>query len=76
MSYARMGKDSDVYVFMSVSGHLECCGCLLGDRWDFPSTGAMVAHLESHRQVGHRVPDYTVPALWEDDAENWGGDHG
>lgn len=29
MSYARVSGDSDVYVFMSVFGHLECCGCLL-----------------------------------------------
>ena len=31
MSYARFSH-SDVYVFMCVSGKLECCGCILQTR--------------------------------------------
>lgn len=27
MSYCRTGVDSDVYIFHSVYGELECCGC-------------------------------------------------
>lgn len=27
MSYARFTKDSDVYVFLNMSGRLECWGC-------------------------------------------------
>jgi hypothetical protein len=71
MSYARFGWDgSDVYVFLSVSGHLECCACKLGDAWDFPSTDAMIAHLEAHRGVGHCVPQDTIDELLADKAEN------
>lgn len=29
MSFARFGAGSDLYVFASVSGGVECCGCLL-----------------------------------------------
>jgi hypothetical protein len=32
MSYARFGADSDVYVFESVEGVFECCGCRLHAR--------------------------------------------
>ena len=33
MSYARFGcDDSDVYVFLHVSGFLYCCGCILQER--------------------------------------------
>ena len=33
MSYARFGAGgSDVYVFFSVHGGLECCGCILQER--------------------------------------------
>ena len=33
MSYARFGWDgSDVYVFFTPAGFLECCGCLLQER--------------------------------------------
>jgi len=42
MSYARFGWDgSDVYVFMHVSGHLECCACILahGDWESFLAGG-------------------------------------
>jgi len=27
MSYCRFGKDSDVYMYMHVLGHIDCCGC-------------------------------------------------
>lgn len=31
MSYCRFGE-GDVYVYLSVDHHLECCGCILQDR--------------------------------------------
>ena len=31
MSYSRFSH-ADVYVFMCVSGNLECCGCILQER--------------------------------------------
>lgn len=70
MAYARFSY-ADVYVFMSTSGHLECCGCKLGDEWAFDSTQAMVDHLAEHRAAGHNVPDGIEADLWADDRENW-----
>lgn len=70
MAYSRFGF-ADVYVFMSTSGHLECCGCSLGNQWHFDSTQAMVDHLAEHRAAGQRVPDGIEEALREDDRENW-----
>ncbi len=64
MSYARFGC-GDVYVFMSTSGHLECCGCILGDQWSFASTQEMVDHLAEHRAAGHDVPDGIDPVTGE-----------
>ena len=71
MSYARFGSSSDVYIFMSTQGHLECCGCILGDRWEFDSTQAMVDHIAVHRAVGHTVPDGIEDDLRADDQANW-----
>lgn len=96
MSYSRF-SGADVYTFFSVSGKLECCGCILQERewvddptWpifkghlqavdpiietEFDSTAAMVAHLREHIAAGHHVPDYVIPAIEADDAENFGGD--
>ena len=70
MAYARFSH-ADVYVFMSTSGHLECCGCRLSDEWGFDSTQAMVDHLATHRAAGHNVPDGIEDDLWEDDRDNW-----
>jgi hypothetical protein len=70
MSYARF-SNADVYVFMSTSGHLECCGCWLGDQWEFHSTQEMVDHLAAHRAAGHDVPEGIEDELWADDRENW-----
>lgn len=70
MSYARF-SDADVYVYMSVSGYLSCCGCWLGDEWNFTSTDAMIAHIQEHRKAGHDVPDNLEDALRADDEENF-----
>lgn len=71
MSYARFGsQDSDVYVFLCVSGHLECCGCSLSDTWAYRSTDAMIAHLREHQRRGDVVPEHTFDGLEEDRAEN------
>ena len=70
MAYTRF-SNADVYVFMSTSGHLECCRCRLGDQWGFDSTQAMVDHLAEHRAVGHHVPDGVEQDLWNDDEHNW-----
>lgn len=71
MSYARFSDDSSVYVFLSVTGHLECCGCALrGERefWNFcaDSTDAMIDHLKAHKDAGHKVPRECMGRLMAD----------
>jgi len=75
MSYARFGwNNSDVYVFLHVSGFLECCACLLvHDEWEpygAKDTQTMVNHLKKHEAVGHTVPPEVYTRLWEDHEEN------
>ena len=71
MSYARFGYDSDVYVFLSVSGHLECCACRLASTTQiFASTDAMLAHLSAHADLGDRVPADTISDLKHDRDSN------
>lgn len=64
MAYARF-SDCDVYVFLSVSGHLECCMCSLGPDLLAPNTAEMLAHLQRHREAGHDVPDEVFEELRE-----------
>lgn len=78
MSYARFGWDgSDVYVFMHVFGHLECCACVLSENPDYfsfkaNSTQEMIDHLKEHQDAKHVVPRDVYDWLWEDDEENFG----
>ena len=79
MSYARFGWDnSDVYVFMHVSGWLECCMCtLVRDHQDEISfrasdTDTMIAHLKKHIAVKDYVPSHVFDDLIADDEENFG----
>ena len=67
MSYARMGADSDVYVYADAGvGRLRCCGCMA----DFSTTVAMIDHLREHIANGDAVPGRTIPALEADRATN------
>lgn len=70
MAYSRFSY-ADVYVFMSVYGALECCGCSLSGDWNYDSTQAMVDHLAEHRAAGHSVPAGIEDELRRDDAENF-----
>jgi hypothetical protein len=64
VSYCRFGwGGSDVYVFLSVSGCLECCGCRLSEEWSYSSTDAMLAHLREHVSKGDTVPDSAIRRL-------------
>lgn len=72
MSYSTFNEDSDVYVFMSVHGHLECCGCsVTGGFYYAQTTQDMCDHLAKHRKQGDVVPDTLEEELWEDDADNF-----
>lgn len=70
MAYSRFSY-ADLYVFMNISGYLECCGCWLGKQWDFGSTQEMVDHIAEHRAAGHAVPDSLEDSLRADDESNF-----
>lgn len=71
MSYARK-LDGDVYVFLSVGGHLECCMCDLPgpDTFITTTTAAMLSHLDEHIAAGHEVPDDARLGLKADQSVN------
>lgn len=69
MSYARLSY-CDVYVLLSVGGHLECCMCSLGPTFTATKTDDMIAHMDAHRAAGHDVPDETYDGLREDQEVN------
>lgn len=72
MSYARFGQDgSDVYIFMSTGGWLECCWCSLGETFEASSTAEMLAHIDEHRSVGDFVPGHVPLDLQLDDSSNF-----
>ena len=57
MSYARFGRDSDVYVYPDVGGYISCCGCSLSRDWAHYSVESVVNHMREHVDAGHTVPD-------------------
>ncbi len=69
MSYARLGKDSDVYVYESETA-LTCQWCALKfNGQNFTGTREeMIAHLLEHMGAGHLVPKHTLDALREEAA--------
>jgi phage replication-related protein YjqB (UPF0714/DUF867 family) len=77
MSYCRF-LEADVYVFMHVSGWLECCMCPLvrehQDEISFKAfdTDTMIAHLKKHVAAQHHVPLHVFDDLIADDKENFG----
>lgn len=73
MSYARLGPDSDVYVYPDSGGFVCCFGCLLaGDTsgddalsTDLHSAEAAAAHMQAHVDAGHKVrADLLDPAAF------------
>lgn len=65
MALCRFGSDSDVYVYYSTEGGIECCGCRLGSAKmvNVVTEAEMIAHLEEHRRAGHRVPSEALEDL-------------
>ena len=71
MSYARFGWGSDVYVFASTGGWVECCACPLHPQawgsYELHGADEVVAHLQEHVAAGHEVPaDLLDPATYPD----------
>jgi hypothetical protein len=64
MSYARIGKDSAVYV-IDTGGYYQCISCHLlpkchwFDSYRTTSLAELRSHLEEHDAVGHRIPRHT-----------------
>lgn len=69
MSYARFAWDnSDVYIFATYDGTIECCGCHINDGASITRDGpeGMLDHVKSHREFGDTVPSYVDERLeWE-----------
>lgn len=75
MAYARFGKDSDVYVYLSITDKYVCCSCALQEDatvYDgyrlWPDTNMdtpeqVIEHLREHVGAGHRVPDRAFERL-------------
>jgi len=66
MSYCRFGEDSDIYLYPHVYGDYICCACRL--RGTFGSTvlitlAEVLEHLQAHRDVGHKVPEYAFERI-------------
>lgn len=66
MSFARWGKNCDLYLFSDVAGGITCCGCLLSDEesedayfraYSFPE---LEQHLRAHEQAGHQFPPHLL----------------
>jgi hypothetical protein len=65
MAYSRF-TDSDIYIYPSTLGHIECAGCFLNIAKDeyslFKSTQiyddeTLLIHLLQHKISGHKMPD-------------------
>jgi hypothetical protein len=57
MALARLGDDSDVYVYEYDNDQFMCQWCQLNWGRNYTTdTEGMRAHLHHHRDVGHRVP--------------------
>ena len=58
MSWCRFGPSSDLYIFDTFEGGVECCGCFLsedGCPFEAASVVEMMAHIRDHVAAGHTV---------------------
>lgn len=67
MSVIRFGEEgSDVYVYASVKGYWECCGCRLvkeQSQSQFYTADGMILHLQYHLSCGDVVPESAIRRL-------------
>jgi hypothetical protein len=74
MIYARIPQ-SDVYVFRTEAGPVQCSLCSFGDMLEAyfraESTQEMVDHLKAHERKGDMVPSDIFEKLIADDANNY-----
>ena len=81
MAYSRF-YDSDIYIYPSVEGHIECAGCFLNIPTDeynlFKSEHilddeTLLMHILQHRISGHNIPEGLEAEILRD-PERYGGD--
>ena len=68
MSYARLGPESDVYVYDDCDEGLTCWNCSFcqqdtDEHYLVKSANEMILHLEEHLKSGHKVPAYAFESL-------------
>jgi len=66
MSYCRLSKDSDVYMFRNMDGKIECNGCCMEEPHGHPvfdTPQEAFEHLRRHRQAGDKVPQYAIDSI-------------
>lgn len=71
MSYCRMTKDSDAYMYPHVDGYIECMGCKLNggkDRYFYYRSAALL-HMQRHKEAGHKIPLYAIKGLQKEMSE-------
>lgn len=74
MSYARMGGDSDVYIFEHAGGYIQCCGCILTKPEEYEWVGfanlatarEALTHLDLHVAHGDLVPQRAFDRIREE----------
>jgi len=68
MALARIGDESDVYVYEDCDGQVVCSGCLLNNNRviTFSSYTEAIEHLIDHQERRHAVPDYVINQLGSD----------
>lgn len=72
MSYARLGPESQVYVFPGMDGRFYCHHCPrgLGDGTGLGAF-AMARHMREHIAAGDKVPSTVIREIMGDALEMW-----
>jgi len=65
MAYSRF-TNSDIYIYPSIEGHIECAACILNEPQDEYSLfsmsekiyddGHLIVHVRKHIKLGHDIP--------------------
>ena len=76
MSFSRWSENCDVYTYEADEG-LCCCGCrLLGQSFYTDEIKEFLDHLNSHKEAGHKVPEYLLKIFMQELAEELGKEEG
>ena len=75
MAYTRF-TNSDIYIYPSVQGHIECCACWLNEDKNqyslfignvkITNDDQLRAHLEAHAKEGHDMPERLLQEILAD----------